>query len=165
MFESGCNMHEQAAAGPRLQHAQTAGNISSCNMLENVATCLAATDLNRWLYIWLQHAQTGGNMSSCNMLELEATCPAATDLNRWLYIWLQHAQTGGNMSGCKMLEQEAANMSGCNMLEQAATCLVATFWNRVQDYVARLCCILLQLAFLWAPRCCSCCNADKTKKF
>ncbi len=96
-------MHKQAAAGPRLQHAQTAGNISSCNMLENEATCLAATDLNRWLYIWLQHAQTGGNMSGCNMLEQAATCRAATYMNKPQHVWLQHAGTG-----CKIMLQDFA---------------------------------------------------------
>ncbi len=102
----------------RLQYAQTASNMSSCNILENEATFLAVTYLNRWLYIWLQHAQTVGNMSGCNMLELEAICPAAKCLNRRHHVRLQHAWTSGNMSGCNILEQGA-----------------------------RLCCILLQLAF------------------
>jgi hypothetical protein len=76
-------------------------------MLEQAATCPAATCSNKRQHVRLQHAQTGGIMSVCNMLEQA----------RWQLVWLQHAQTGGNMSGCNMVEQ---------MLEQAATCPAAT---------------------------------------
>jgi hypothetical protein len=55
--------------------------MSGCNMLEQAATCPAATCSNRRQHVWLQHAQTDGNMSGCNMLEQA----------RWQLVRLQHA--------------------------------------------------------------------------
>jgi hypothetical protein len=47
-------------------------------MLEQTATCPAATCSNRLQHVHLQHARTGGNMSGSDILEQAATCPAAT---------------------------------------------------------------------------------------
>jgi hypothetical protein len=70
------------------------------------------------------------------MLEQAATCLDAICLNRGQHVWLQYAGTSRSMSGCNMLEQGA-----------------------------RLCCILLQLAFFMGSLMLFLCYADKTKHF
>ncbi len=98
----------------RLQNARTGRTMSSCNQLEQAATCPAATCLNRRQHVQLQHARTGGNLSGCNMLEQVATCPAPTCLNRQELVRLQHAQTGRNLLGSNMLEQATTCRTGDN---------------------------------------------------
>jgi hypothetical protein len=87
-------------------------------MLEQAATCTAASCSNRRQHFRLQHARTGGNMYGCIMLKQAAL------------VWLQHTRTGGTclVATCS----NKRHLSGCNMHEQAATCTAASCSNRRQ---------------------------------